>query len=347
VSDDTTRCIIVGMGGITAQMLPVLGVKPWFVVAGIMDVRDDALAGTQATLALPDKMTFGDLGQALAECDADAAIINTPSELHYAQTRAALEVGMHVLVAKPITNNHEQAVELVELAKARGVTLSVGQQLRYNRHYTALKRFVESGRLGPVEAVFFMNSKPRPNPANLAEMDQPALYENACHHFDTFQEIFEDHVPEWVSCDGFVPSWSPYAGPTMVNALIRWSDGLHMLYHGGFASQGPMYEFRLEGSRGALRCRGIHMSNDTMDYEFAPPLGRFEPVAIDAGIPAREPWSPFLDVWRDYVRGGPEPPFSGRNNLKVFALLSAAIDSVNTRQPVAVANNPRYAGAFR
>jgi predicted dehydrogenase len=251
-----------------------------------------------------------------------------------------------VLVAKPITNNYEQAVELVELADAKGVTLSVGQQMRYNRHYTAVKRFVESGKLGKVEAVFFMNSKPRPNPQNLATLDQPALYENACHHFDSLLAIFEGRAPAWVSCDGFIPSWSHYAGPTMVNALIDFSDGLHILYHGGFASQGPMYEFRLEGSQGALRCHGIHMSNDTMAYEWTPPLGAFAPTMIDADIPAHNAWLPFLDLWHAYVRGGPEPPFSGRNNLKAFALLSAAIDSVNSRQPVEIATNPRYRSAF-
>jgi len=334
------------MGGVSTQMLSMLLEKPWFEAAGAVDVRGDALVGAQESLSLPHGATFNTLDRALAVSDAQAVIINTPSELHYTQTRAALEAGRHVLVAKPITNNYEQAAELVELAAAQGVTLSVGQQLRYNRHYTAVKRFVEAGKLGSVEAVFFMNSKPRPQPANLAQMDQPALYENACHHFDSFMAIFEGRVPTWIACDGFIPSWSPYTGPTMVNALIRYDDGLHVLYHGGFASQAPMYEFRLEGSAGALRCRGIHMSNDTMRYEVAPALGALAPAAIDADIPVRNPWAPFLDIWHNYLRGGPEPPFSGRNNLKVFALLSAAIDSVNTRQPIEVAANPRYAAAF-
>ena len=346
MSTDPIRCLIVGMGGITNQMIPLLREKLWFSAAGAVDVRDAALARARASMALPADAVYKDLGHALETSGAEAVIINTPSELHYVQTKAAIAAGKHVLVAKPITNNYEQAVELVELAASRGVSLAVGQQLRYNRHYTAVKRFVEAGKLGAVEAVFFMNSKPRPKPANLARMDQPALYENACHHFDCFMAIFEDRVPEWISCDGFIPSWSPYAGPTMVNALIHFADGLHMLYHGGFASQGPMYEFRLEGSAGALNCHGLHMSNDTMSYQFAPPLGNFAPEAIDADIPACQPWAPFLDIWHDYLQGGQEPPFSGRNNLKVFALLSAAIESVNTRQPVSVAGNPRYAGAF-
>lgn len=340
------RGIVVGMGGISKTMLRELAKNDWYETVGVVDVRDEALSDAATLLNLPREALFTDLATALRAVPADAVLINTPSELHYEQTRAALEAGRHVLVAKPITNDYEQAVELVELAAASGVTLSVGQQMRYNRHYTAVSRFVDSGQLGSVEAIFFQNSKPRPNPANLAKMAQPSLYENACHHFDSLLAMVQGRVPEWVSCDGFIPSWSPYVGPCMVNALIRFSSNLHLLYHGGFSSRAAMYEFRLEGSAGALRCHGIHMSNDTMAYEFAPALGEFAPAAIDADIPARSPWLPFFELWRDYVAGGVEPSFSGRNNLPVFALLSAAIDSVERGQPVDVAGNPRYASAF-
>jgi hypothetical protein len=132
----------------------------------------------------------------------------------------------------------------------------------------------------------------------------------------------------------------------MVNALIRFSGGLHMLYHGGFSSRAAMYEFRLEGVEGALRCHGLHVSNDTMSYEFAPPLGDFSPAAIDAQVPLVDPWMPFFDAWYTFVRGGSEPPFSGRNNLKVFAMLSAAIDSIQENRPVSIRGHPRYESAF-
>lgn len=343
----TLRIMIVGMGGISRGMHAVLRTKPWYECCGVVDVSDAGLATGREVAGLPDSALFMDLGRALAELKPDAVLINTPSELHYAQARQCLEAGCHPLVAKPVTNDFAQAVELVELAAAKGVKLCVAQQIRYNRHYTALTEFVKSGALGSVEAAWFMNSKPRPNLANLGKMLQPTLYENACHHFDAFLSVFAGREPEWISCDGFVPSWSKYAGPCMVNALIRFSDNLHLAYHGGFSSQAPMYEFRLEGSQGALKCRGLHMSNDTMDYEVAPAFGQFAAQRIDEEVPQRDPWIPFLDVWYDYLCGGAEPPFSGRNNLKTFAMLSAAIVSVETGKPVMIAGNPKYAEAFR
>jgi predicted dehydrogenase len=346
------RCIVVGMGGITGAMLKFLTQQEWYTTAAMVDIRPQALEEAKAALNLDEGALFTDLGQALANVDANVAIINTPSELHFAQSRAALQAGLHVLVAKPVTNNFEEAVELVELAEAQQLALCVGQQMRYNRHYSAVRRFLESGAMGRPEMVNFLNAKPRPKVLNLAKMDQPALYEMSCHHFDSLMSLFPDVPPQWIMVDGFRPSWSGYAGPCSINGLIRFGDDLHMLYHGGFSSQADQYELRVESAAGALRCRGIHMSNDYMEYEVAPPNGKWTRQPVDEGLPAQSPWLPFFQHWRHYlVHGtladGSQPPFGGRNNLKVFALLSAGIDSMSRGQGVDVAQNPRYAVAFQ
>lgn len=343
----TTESIWVGAGNISAHMLKVWKSRPDVKPAALVDVRPEALERVGGEFGIPSHMRFQTLGDALTHCAATAVIINTPSELHYEQTVASLDAGRHVLVAKPFTNNYGHAVELVRIAERKKLKLCVGQQIRYNRHYLAVADFVRRGHIGAPGAAWFMNSKPRPNPANLATMAQPSLFENACHHFDSFLAVFDGHVPEWIVCDGFIPSWSRYAGPCMVNAMIGFSGNLHVAYHGGFSSQAPMYEFRVEGGKGALRCRGIHMSNDTMEYEVAPALGAFQPQRIDEQVPLQDPFLPFLDAWLAYLNGGQEPPFSGRNNLKVFAMLTAAVESVETGKRVAIAGDERFEGVFK
>jgi len=342
------RCIVVGLGSISQSMLKHLGQMPWYETVAVVDVRPDVLENAKTQLALTESALFTDLDKALTQTEADAVIINTPSELHYQQAQAALSSGHHVLVAKPITNSYEQAVELVEMASSKQVTLAVGQQMRYRQHYRAVERFIGSGRLGSVEVINFINTKPRHKALNLATMPQPALYEMSCHHFDSLMALIPDRHPERITCDGFQPSWSVYAGPCMVNGLISFSGGIHVLYQGGFSSQADNYELRLEGSGGVLRCRGIHMSNDTMAYEFSKRGGPFAPISIDAGIPAGDPWGHFFSLWYDYMQGGEEPPFSGRANLRVFALLSAGIDSINGGHTsmIEVSENLRYREAF-
>jgi predicted dehydrogenase len=346
VRDKPRRLILAGYGQLGAGLARLLAPERWCRIVAVADPRRAARRAALADLGLPPSAAFGDCAAMLRSVAADAVLVNTPSELHYAQARAALERGLHVLVAKPIADSYREAVRLVRLARARRLKLAVGQQIRFNRHYRAVRGFVASGRLGRVEVVHFLNSKPRRRALNLAALEQPALHEMSCHHFDSLLAILPRAVPESIAADGFRPSWSVYRGPCMVNALIRFSGGVHVLYHGGFSSQADCYELRLEGTRGALRCRGVHMSVDGMRYEFAPRGGSFAPVEPDRGMPPVNPWREFFERWRAWLEGGPEPPFSGRNNLKVFALVSAGIESVRSGRTVRVAGSARYQAAF-
>lgn len=358
LSDDVAG-LVVGMGGISATMLKFLDQQPWYRTVGVVDIRPQVLESAKHALELDDNTLFTDLDQALASTEANVVIINTPSELHYAQTRAALQAGRHVLVAKPITNDFAQAVELVELAESSRLSLCVGQQMRYNRHYSTVRRYLATDEPGRVEMINFLNAKPRHKALNLATMDQPALYETSCHHFDSILSLLPNHVPTRIMVDGFRPSWSVYAGPCTINGLIQFDPAhtntderpVHLLYHGGFSSQADLYELRMECSNGALRCRGVHMSNDTMTYETAPRDGEWSHRDLDEGRAAISPWTSFFDHWRHYLAhgglaDGSPAPFSGRANLAVFAMLSAGIDSIASGAPVTVAGNPRYAAAF-
>ena len=60
--------------------------------------------------------------------DAVAVVVRVPS--HYAPTKAALEAGKHVYCEWPLGRTTEEAVELAELARARGLTTAVGLQAR-------------------------------------------------------------------------------------------------------------------------------------------------------------------------------------------------------------------------
>ena len=143
--------------------------------------------------------------------------------------------------------------------RARACCSLLDQQMRYNRHYTALRNFVASGALGQVEMMNFLSAKPRHKALNLVGMAQPTLFEMSCHHFDSILSIFPDHLPESITCDGFRPSWSAYDGPCSINALIRFSNGLHILYHGGYSSQSDLYEVRMGGrKRGVTLPRHSH-----------------------------------------------------------------------------------------
>lgn len=62
--------------------------------------------------------------------DVDAAIVATPSPLHYEHALLLAEAGVHVLVEKPFTTTLEEAVDL--LSRAGNVVVTTGFLLRFH-----------------------------------------------------------------------------------------------------------------------------------------------------------------------------------------------------------------------
>jgi len=84
----------------------------------------------------------------LASGEVDAVTIASPIGVHYEQGKMAIERGVHVHFNKTMTTTVDEADDLIELAKQRGVKLvaSPGQMLRpLNR---AIRRLVLDGALG-------------------------------------------------------------------------------------------------------------------------------------------------------------------------------------------------------
>ena len=86
---------------------------------------------------------------------ADGIILATPTDTHADLTIKSLEMGMHVLVEKPIASSVEEARELINLASSHGCVLQVGHQERFVFHAMGLlevpevpKRIV-ARRMGP------------------------------------------------------------------------------------------------------------------------------------------------------------------------------------------------------
>jgi len=81
---------------------------------------------------------------------ANGVHICTPNYTHYEITKKALEEGVHVLVEKPMTTNHNQAYELVELAIAKNIILQVGHIYRFANAIRKIKELYESNYFGDV-----------------------------------------------------------------------------------------------------------------------------------------------------------------------------------------------------
>ena len=83
----------------------------------------------------------------------DAVIISTPHNQHYAQTRDALNAGLHVLVEKPLTITAAHAKALIELSKKRRRILHVSYQRHHWAAYRHVRDLVKKGAIGKLRSV--------------------------------------------------------------------------------------------------------------------------------------------------------------------------------------------------
>jgi len=90
----------------------------------------------------------GGLEKLLAMPEVEAVCVCVPSGLHAELGLAVAEAGRHVVVEKPIEISLAAARRLIDGVAARGVSLSVISQQRYNPGVQRAKALLAAGRLG-------------------------------------------------------------------------------------------------------------------------------------------------------------------------------------------------------
>lgn len=89
-------------------------------------------------------------GEILADPAIDMVVILTPAPTHYALIRAALEAGKHVYTEKTITIGLDQARELQNLAREKGLYLGSAPDTFLGAALQKARRVIDSGVLGQI-----------------------------------------------------------------------------------------------------------------------------------------------------------------------------------------------------
>ena len=100
------------------------------------------------------------LDDALNDSSIDLIYVATPHSEHHWMTKAALEAGKHVLCEKAFMMNADEARDVIELARTKGLFLMEAMWTKFNPLMNELKRRIDAGEIGQlrlVEAHFGFN----------------------------------------------------------------------------------------------------------------------------------------------------------------------------------------------
>jgi len=90
----------------------------------------------------------------------DAVRISTPDHMHFPIAMAAIALGKHVYVEKPLTHTVSEARTLARMAREKRVATQMGNQGRANEGVRLLKEWFQAGVLGEVREVHSWTNRP-------------------------------------------------------------------------------------------------------------------------------------------------------------------------------------------
>jgi predicted dehydrogenase len=294
---DTVNVAIVGFGSMGCQNALVLAQTEHLGAVCDVDFAysehqvDDRLADEHGKprpegLRLKEQFTkarrYGDFREMLVrEKGLDGVVVATPDHLHAAVAKAAMDLGKHVYVQKPLTATVHEARTLRELALANPkLVTQMGNQGHSGEGARLINEWIGAGVVGPVHEVHVWTNRPLvywpqglPRPTGLAPPDVRNRFGNPW----TFRHV-QDVLAAAMGGGGEPPAgldWNMYLGP------IANDVPYHPIYH--------PFNWRgwLDFGSGALGDMGAHL----IDHPFWA-LGLTYPSSVEA---TSTPWGSTSD----------------------------------------------------
>ncbi|PGH20361.1 hypothetical protein AJ80_03629 [Polytolypa hystricis UAMH7299] len=198
----------------------------------------------------------------------DAVVVTTTPDSHLALAKLAIEAGKHVIVEKPFTPTHEEAEELIALAKKNNVLLTVYQNRRWDADYVTLTNLIKNGSLGRVVEfeTHFDRHRPEAKAGTWKSQVMPgggAIFDLGTHLTDQVFHLFGS--PKRVT--GFIGSQreiNPSEFEDSFTVLLHY-DGLMVTAKAGVISpEENQLRFWVRGEKGSFKKYHLDVQEDQL-----------------------------------------------------------------------------------
>lgn len=143
------RVAVVGCGRVAVVHIAAIAALKQAEIAAFCDVKYERAEGQAVKFGAA---AYDDFDKMLRIEKLDAVHLCLPHYLHTIMAKKAFQKGINVLTEKPMSIDYLSAAECVKMAKDRSLQYGVIFQSRYNNSSQFVKRALESGRLGRIEA---------------------------------------------------------------------------------------------------------------------------------------------------------------------------------------------------
>jgi predicted dehydrogenase len=283
--------------------------------------------------------------------DFDVVVIATLNSSHVPLALAALDLGLHVVVDKPMAATRAEAESVFHHAQAVGKQVHVFQNRRWDSDFLTVSELVSAGEIGTVHR--FQSSFERFRPQTTGawrEVGKPTdlpglLYDLGSHLVDQALQLWGPAERVYASARALRP---PHLADDDTLITIEHASGVISELNASVLAASLAPRFRVLGDRGGITVYGLDEQEDTLRREQGPltqQLGKTSRVAIvhdGQGITAehqltRGRWDSFYPSVASAIRGESPGPVDPASAVRTVALLEAAHQSATQRQWVTIA----------
>ncbi len=144
--EKTLKVAIIGCGKIADQHAHAISRIPNCEITSLCD--REVLMAKQLGERIGVSKCFADSAQMLEETNPDVVHITTPPYGHFPLAKQCLEAGSHVFLEKPFTVHHEETLELLKVAEAKGLQITAGHNLQFTAEMGKMRKLIDDGFLG-------------------------------------------------------------------------------------------------------------------------------------------------------------------------------------------------------
>ena len=336
------KVVLVGCGAMSAVWLDAIVNSPDLKLVGLVDI-DLARAQSSAEKYGLSEISVGtNLEAILLSSRPDAVFDVVVPQARKDVVLTAMQHGCHVLTEKPMAATMQDARAIIDAAQKFGKIHAVVQNRRYIANVRRIRRFLDSGTLGPVTSVhcdFFI----APHFGGFREeMDHVLLVDMAIHTFDAARYMI-NAAPQQVFCQEWEAANTWFKQGSSAVATFTFENGAVFNYRGSWCADGMKTSWesswRFICERGTLvwdGFEGLDAQRKTLVRD-----GLFDQTE-DLDVPllhSNDRVGGHKGVIADFVEAltrNKAPETAGTDNIKSLAMVFGAVESAERGQRVEI-----------
>jgi myo-inositol 2-dehydrogenase/D-chiro-inositol 1-dehydrogenase len=274
--------------------------------------------------------------EAFADREVGAVLIASSTDTHARLAIEAARAGKAIFCEKPIDLSLRKVDECLREVEKAGVPMFVGFNRRFDPSFSALKKRLDAGEIGPVEQVVISSRDPGPPPLAYVKVSGGMFRDMTIHDFDMARWLLgEEPVEVFAMGECLVERKIGAAGDIdSAMVLLRTaSDRMCHINNSRRAAYG--YDQRIEvlGASGMLRAQNI---GETTVEHFTP-RGTVSDRPLDFFLERyAEAYRVEMSAFVSSLKNKTAMPVGARDGRQALVLAEAALESHKKKIPVKI-----------